>query len=108
MQTVPGYLGVMKWTQVSPNRAASRRWVNVFLLVTVFFLPLHFHIATASTAQISQECSCIHGSRTQLGQITPPLASVPLVGHVVISAFQQAAVISRSVSSHLSRAPPAV
>jgi hypothetical protein len=98
----------MNLIQIPSNCAVSRRWVNVILLITVFFLPLHFHVATASSAQINQECSCVHGSRTQLGQIAPPLTSVVLVCDFAFLLDSQVAFIPQSVRSHLSRAPPAV
>jgi hypothetical protein len=44
-----------------------RRAINLTILLFVFFLPLHFHAITAGAAQITHECSCLHGSRTQVG-----------------------------------------
>jgi hypothetical protein len=32
-----------------------------------FFLPLHFHPASAVVSQVTHECACLHGSRTQVG-----------------------------------------
>ena len=40
------------------------RIVSVLLLLTVFFLPLHFHSLTL-TSQVAKECSCFHGVKTQ-------------------------------------------
>jgi hypothetical protein len=41
-----------------------RRIISVTALLFVFFLPLHVHFSAAP--QISKECSCIGGTRTQL------------------------------------------
>jgi hypothetical protein len=40
------------------------RIVSILLLLTVFFLPLHFHSLTL-TSQVAKECSCFHGVKTQ-------------------------------------------
>ena len=96
----------MKPLQSPTMTAVSRRWISIFLFLAVFFLPLHLHIATASTALINKECSCAQGSRTQLGQSAPPQASVPVTSYVTIFPVRQESFVSRSVSSHSSRAPP--
>ena len=96
----------MKSFQPVTSTADSRRWISIFLFLAVFFLPLHFHIATASTALINKECSCVNGSRTQLGQSAPPQASVPATSYVTIFSVRQESFVSRSVSSHACRAPP--
>ena len=41
-----------------------RRIISVAALLFIFFLPLHSHFSAAP--QISKECSCIQGTRTQL------------------------------------------
>jgi hypothetical protein len=41
-----------------------RHLLSVATLVFVFFLPLHFHLSPATP--IAKECSCLHGTRTQL------------------------------------------
>ena len=46
------------------NRWSSRRLLSIGLLLFIFFLPLHFHFSSAS--QLSKECSCAQGTRTQL------------------------------------------
>lgn len=42
----------------------TRRLVGAVALLFIFFLPLHFHFSL--TSQVAKECSCIHGTRTQL------------------------------------------
>ena len=102
----PGYLRPMKSIQFTSACWVGRRWVNVVLLITVFFLPLHFHLATASVAQINKECACVQGSRAQLGQIAPSVASVALVSSAAILTVFQEECISHFASTQHSRAPP--
>jgi hypothetical protein len=45
-----------------------RRLVSAAILFFVFFLPFHFHFST--TAQVSKECGCVQGNRTQLALTT--------------------------------------
>src|SRR5262245_14548424 len=54
-----------------------RRWVSAFLFLSVFFLPLHIHVATAAPSHLSKECSCFHGNRTQLASGGNHTISVP-------------------------------
>jgi hypothetical protein len=46
------------------NALKFRRLASVATLVFVIFLPLHFHISP--TTPVAKECSCLHGTRTQL------------------------------------------
>ena len=96
----------MKSIRPPTTAAVRQRWISIFLFLAVFFLPLHFHVATASTALLNKECSCVHGSRTQLGQSAPPQASVPVTSYVTIFPVRQESFVTRSVSTHSSRAPP--
>ena len=43
-----------------------RTLIGTALLVALFFLPLHFHSLTPA-AQLSKECGCYAGDRTQTG-----------------------------------------
>ena len=63
----------MKAEQLSAGVFQPRRWIGAIVFLALFFLPLHFHFSVA--AQVSKECSCVHGTRTQLGLN----ADVPLV-----------------------------
>ncbi len=67
----------MDLAQLSFQIKHRQRCVGVLLLLTVFFLLFHFHPATASTAQINGECTCLHGTRTQIG-IAPVMVQLPL------------------------------
>ena len=93
----------LPWT----TDTASRRWISLFLFLAIFFLPLHFHVATASTAQINKECSCLHGSRTQTGQVAASTFSGPVACRLSISSIRQQSFVAHSVSKYFSRAPPA-
>jgi hypothetical protein len=61
--------------------------VSFLLLLSVFFLPLHYHPLGAA-AQITKDCACIHGTRTELGltsasaDFTPVLAFLPVTGEI--------------------------
>jgi len=56
---------------------SMRRAVSVATLLFVFFLPLHVHFSL--TAQVAKECSCLHGTRTQLApQIDSPTVAPTL------------------------------
>ena len=83
----------------------ARRLVGAALLLFVVFLPLHFHPADESR-QISHECNCIHGTRTQLASIPSSviLAIAPAVFFVM--AERAEALVSLAVESDFARAPP--
>ena len=84
----------------------TRRWVSILALVFVFFLPLHFH-AAAAAANISHDCACLHGARSQTG--VAPISTqtiAPLLELFVPPSFQSH-FVSRVVIGFLSiRAPP--
>jgi hypothetical protein len=52
-----------------------RRAVSLVALLFVFFLPLHFHLSL--TGQVAKECSCFHGTRTQLAPQVDAALIVP-------------------------------
>ena len=96
----------MKTDELPARVRRARRWLGAILFLTVFFLPLHIHLASASAAQITKECSCIHGSRTQTGQVAALTVSGPVVCQVAIFSIHQESFVSRSVRNQFSRAPP--
>ena len=55
-----------------------RRFVSAGILLFVFFLPLHFH-PVAATAQVTKECSCVHGNRTEAGLAATPINWIPVL-----------------------------
>lgn len=97
----------MKLCQSPTTNAISRYWVSVFLFLTIFFLPLHFH-AAVTTPQLAKECSCLHGSRTQAGLAAPPARSVPVVIYQLIEFRSETEFVFHAVSTKASRAPPSL
>jgi hypothetical protein len=61
-----------------------RRAVSSATLLFVLFLPLHFHFSL--TGQIAKECSCVHGTRTQLAPQTVSTALVPTLQFTIFAA----------------------
>ena len=87
------------------KQVGARRLVGAALLLFVVFLPLHFHPVDESH-QISHECACIHGTRTQLAS-TPSSAILAIAPAVfVVTAERVEALISLVVESDSARAPP--
>ncbi len=95
----------MEPVQRSPHYRSRKRWIGLFLFLTVFFLPLHFHAATAS-AQVTKECACVQGNQTQLGQIEQPLTGVEIAPSGLVLPFVKAQFVTFSTRFQLSRAPP--
>ena len=82
------------------------RWLSVFLLLTVFFLPLHFHAVSAAASQVTKECSCLHGSRAQAELASAPSIAVPLPVLGVVEPVEQFDFGSHSIRLPSTRAPP--
>ena len=76
-----------------------------FFFLFIFFLPLHFHPIT-SEPELSQECTCAQGTRTQTGLGTRPLILIPSsdVSLVVLDAHEVPS--SAHVEFEFARAPP--
>jgi hypothetical protein len=84
------------------------RWISAFLFLSVFALPLHFHAASAVTSQVTKECSCLHGTRTQLGLVAVAIQSAPVV-HLDLEQFLEPQCFSQIVADLTTiRAPPAL
>ena len=87
------------------KRSGSAAAVSFLLLVSVFFLPLHYH-TVGTAAQITKDCSCVHGTRTEVG-----LTSASADSTLVFTAFPLAGDIQDptgyllTASGHI-RAPP--
>ena len=76
------------------------------LLVFVFFLPLHVHFSSAP--QISNECSCLCGTRTQIVLNDAAPQSLPWLGIASPIAFPVQVHISKPANAHQVRGPPAM
>ena len=96
----------MKDDHASCSVAFLRRSISVLLFLSVFFLPLHVHVATAVTSQITKECSCLSGSRTQLNPAASPQICAPILSHWAIALFPRDFFDSRSIRTRSPRAPP--
>ena len=83
------------------------RLVSLLLFLTVFFLPLHFH-AVAATAHVTKECSCIHGTRTEMGLAPVALDWTPPIRQVLYESFQPQLSSGFIATFQLIRAPPAL
>ena len=89
------------------SRARPARWFGVCLIVAVFFLPLHFHAATAIAAQVTKECICLHGSRTHATLTALPAGCAPAIVAHAVAPFAPVEIDSESIRIPSSRAPPA-
>jgi hypothetical protein len=64
-----------------PKTRSPQHRLSIILALAVFFLPLHFHVTSAIASQVTKECSCLHGTRTQLGmaaEVSPPTLLVEI------------------------------
>ena len=86
--------------------ARARRWLSAFILLTVFFLPLHFHMVSAAVSQVGKECNCLHGSRTQAGLASAPSVFIPLVPLETVALVAQVDCDMHLERVPSSRAPP--
>jgi hypothetical protein len=95
---------------MSPARSkqtgpVSRHLTAAVLLLAVFALPLHFHFFTP-TAQLSQECACYHGVKTQAG-LAPALADcTPTFQTSFVANYEPQVSNWVAIYSHAIRAPP--
>jgi hypothetical protein len=96
----------MNTEQPGMNAFKLRRWISVLLFVAVFSLPLHFHAVSAVTSQITKECNCVHGTRTQIG-LTAVTTQCAAALQFNLQDSLQPQVISQIVSGFQAiRAPP--
>jgi hypothetical protein len=79
--------------------------VSLILFLTVFFLPLHFH-PVAATAHVIKECSCIHGTRTEMGMAPSQVAWAPALPQHFYESFRPRLFSSLIDTLQLIRAPP--
>jgi hypothetical protein len=88
------------------ENVGAQRLVGAALLLFVVFLPLHFHPADESR-QISHECSCVHGTRTQLGSAPSSVMAAVASAVFFVMAERVESLVSLAVESDSARAPPA-
>ncbi|HEY3169266.1 MAG TPA: hypothetical protein VGK57_18685, partial [Candidatus Binatia bacterium] len=73
-----------------------------------FSLPFHFHAASALTSQITKECSCVHGTRTQIGLTDVALQCEPLLQFSLQESIQPQLIPQIVSRFQAIRAPPAL
>ena len=86
-------------------KTVSSRMIGALLFVAVFFLPLHFHVAPTAT-EISTECSCAHGTRTQSGLAPVSTDCTPCVYAISVSPSQPQFSAFHTSQFESIRAPP--
>jgi hypothetical protein len=83
------------------------RWFSVCLILAVFFLPLHLHVTSPLASQVTKECICLHGSRTQANLAAASAVCAPVIVVCAVALFTQVEFPSESIRIPSSRAPPA-
>jgi hypothetical protein len=91
---------------LSVKQGRSPRWLSVALLLAVSFLPLHFHAATAAASQLTQECSCLHGTRTEMGLTAVAAQCVSPLPIALLELFEPEPVSQSLCNFQSIRAPP--
>jgi hypothetical protein len=82
-----------------------RRLIGAGMLLFVFFLPLHFH-SVAVKAQVTKECSCVHGTRTEAGLAVAPAVWIPVLPAQAVANESLAWLTNLRFQNHGIRAPP--
>ncbi len=83
----------------------SRRLIGTLVFLAVFFLPLHVHSVTLA-AQVTKECSCFHGARTQAGLAPVPASWIPFLACHFVANESQDFPRNLSILIRDIRAPP--
>ncbi len=83
----------------------GRRLIGAGILAFVFFLPLHQHFFTA-TPQLSRECSCFLGGRSQPGLGPAPTQCAPIFHAVFVRIDQPQVFFWVPAKSQSIRSPP--
>jgi len=97
---------VMVSESSTSERSTIRRLIGAILLAFLVFLPLHYH-AFNSTSQLTKECTCIHGTRTQLGlHADSPTVTPTFLATIFAAAYVFSWAGNWSKSQNV-RAPPA-
>jgi hypothetical protein len=84
----------------------SWRIVSAGILFFIFFLPLHFHAPVSGSSQITHECSCLHGSRTQASLAAAAAQWAIPLSFVLHQSFESQIVSQTPISFLSIRAPP--
>ena len=81
--------------------------VSLLLFIAVFFLPFHFH-AIAAPVHVAKECSCIHGSRTEMATAPTQVNWAPALPQYSCESFRPQLFSSLVDTLRLIRAPPVI
>lgn len=87
------------------RRVAAQQIIGSLVLLFVFFLPLHFHSVDESR-QLTHECSCVQGTRTQLGSAPSSVVAAVAPAVFFVMAERVESLVSLAVESDFARAPP--
>ena len=100
--------GTMNTEQPGMNIFKLRRWISVVLFVAVSSLPFHFHAASAVTSKITNECSCLHGTRTQIALAAVATQCAPALPFNLQESLQPQLIPQIVSRFQAIRAPPAL
>jgi hypothetical protein len=96
----------MTFVRILSAIQVGRPTLALLVALACFSLPLHFHAATAAGSHISNECSCLHGTRLESGTAKAAFHwALPI--YVKLAKFFESQLVSQAVPSFRpSRAPP--
>ena len=97
----------MPFASRGERAARLHRLIAAGLFLFVFFLPLHAHYF-ASDPQITKDCACLHGSRTQMASAPVAADCAPIFQLSPVFSDEPQVVSCSSVGFHAIRAPPAI
>ena len=96
----------MRLSRSTARLANAKRLAAVVSLLAVFFLPFHSH-AKLGTAQVSKECVCVHGSRSEMGAPPASISPAPLFIEFFHESLEPLLLSYETLSFRSIRAPPA-
>src|SRR5688572_8015162 len=96
----------MRLSRSTAGEAKAKRLAVLVLVLAVFFLPFHGH-ANLGTAQVSKECACVHGSRSEMGAPLATISPAPLFIEFFHESREPLVVSYETLSFRSIRAPPA-
>jgi len=83
----------------------TRQLIGAALLLTVFWLPFHFH-SFSPLPLINKDCTCDSGARTQLGLLHADTSLTPVIQAFAVVVLETYFFVPISTEPHVSRAPP--
>jgi hypothetical protein len=96
----------MRLSLSTAGAAKGKRVAALISLLAIFFLPLHSH-ANLGTAQVSKECACVHGSRSEMGAPPAAISPDPLFIEFFHDSLEPLVLSYETLSFRSIRAPPA-